>query len=258
MGQADHLICLPFFFALYLDTDCQIKIFEYSGFISVKKELFLHEHPYEIFIPGGCEKIIIGTLPPPRLSTGELRERDVDFCYGSCDNLLWPILEKVFDRSFQYNNSREAVDERKNFLRENKMGICDMVASCRRAKINASDLGMSDIVLRDIFHQLDLCPTLHTFLFMGGNTKNGPEYFFRRQAREQQVQLQRRNDTSPRRHVFEYKGRPITTVSLISPSNAANRAIGSTDLYKERKARDPHYSTFDYRVEQYRNILLDG
>ena len=58
--------------------------------------IFIHNHPYEIFIPRGTAKIIIGTLPPPRFSLGKLKERDVDFCYGSCDGMLWPALEKIF------------------------------------------------------------------------------------------------------------------------------------------------------------------
>ena len=32
--------------------------------------LFCHIHPYEIFIPEGAVKLIVGTLPPPRFSQG--------------------------------------------------------------------------------------------------------------------------------------------------------------------------------------------
>lgn len=224
----------------------------------MKKDLFFHEHPYEIFIPDGCEQVIIGTLPPPRLSTKELKERDVDFCYGSCDNLLWPILERVYERKFLFDNSLAAVKERKRFLVDQKIGICDMVASCMREKVTAADLGMTEVVLRDIFHQLDLCPTLHTLLFMGGNTKNGPEYFFRKQAKKKGVYLHFEKGSHPRRHTFEYNNRIIATISLISPSNAANRAIGSTSLYKDRKASDLQYTTLDYRVEQYKKVFLKG
>lgn len=220
--------------------------------------LFFHQHPYEIFIPDQCRRLIIGTLPPPRLSTKAFRQRDVDFCYGSCDNQLWPVLAKVFGKTFSYDNSPQAVQERKDFLRSIQTGICDIVASCQRAQINAQDLGMEKVVLRDIFAQLDGHPTIRQLLFTGGNSKNGPEYFFRRQAKENNIQLKKIEHTTPREHLFVFQGRTIQTVSLTSPSNAANRAIGSTSLYKKRKKQQPEYSPFDYRVEQYSKVFRES
>ncbi len=217
--------------------------------------MFVHEHPYEIFIPEGCEKVIVGTLPPPRLSTGELRERDVDFCYGSCDNLLWPCLAEIYGVAFLYNNSREAVEQRKRFLRDQKTGICDIVESCFRKKINASDLGMSGVRLRNIFQQLHIHPSIRVLLFTGGNSKNGPEFFFRKQAKELGISLELVKNEQPKYHQFVFGGRRYLTISLISPSNAANRAVGSTEVYKRRKREQPGYSTFIYRVEQYRAVF---
>lgn len=216
---------------------------------------FLHNHPYEIFIPQGCEKLIIGTLPPPRLSTKQLKPDDVDFCYGSCDNLLWPVLDSIFKLNLLYDNSAKAVRQRKEFLCQKKVGICDIVESCVRQKVNAADLGMEQVVLRDIFSQLGKNQTIHTLLFTGGSSKNGPEYFFRKQAKEYDVSLVLDDDQNPKRHHFIFEGRRIQTISLMSPSNAANRAIGSTKLYKQRKQHNPTYSTFDYRVEQYQKVF---
>ena len=218
--------------------------------------MFTHRHPYDIFIPPGTRKVIIGTLPPPRFSTRNLKAGDVDFCYGSCDGMLWPVIDEIFQLNLLYDNSREAVRQRKEFLIREKMGICDIVASCRRRKIDASDLGMQDIELRDILLQLNLCTTIDTLLFTGGNSKNGPEYLFRRQLKAHGLRLRGVRDTVPRIHTFEYKGRSIKTVSLTSPSNAANRAIGSSPFYKTRKNANPSYTTFDFRIEQYKEVLL--
>lgn len=206
-------------------------------------------------MPDGCEKLIIGTLPPPRLSTKELKPDDVDFCYGSCDNLLWPVLDKIFQLNLLYDNSLKAVRQRKEFLCQKKIGVCDIVESCVRQKVNAADLGMEQVVLRDILNQLDKNKTIHTLLFTGGNTKNGPEYFFRRQAKEYGITFVLDDNQNPKRHHFVFRDRKIQTISLMSPSNAANRAIGSTKLYKKRKQQNPDYSTFDYRVEQYEKIF---
>ena len=217
--------------------------------------IFIHNHPYEIFIPRGTAKIIIGTLPPPRFSLGKLKERDVDFCYGSCDGMLWPALEKIFRLRLSYNNSAEAVQERKDFLIRRKLGICDIVESCRRDKVDASDLGMKGIRLRNIIGQLKLHPTITTLIFTGGNSKNGPEYLFRRHLKEHGIILNCVNGEVPRVHQFLLECRLLTTVSLTSPSNAANRSIGAAALYKRRKEKNPAYTTFDFRVEQYRKVL---
>lgn len=217
---------------------------------------FFHKHPYDILIPDGTTKIIVGTLPPPRFSINALKEKDVNFCYGSCDGMLWPVLDSIFKLSLRFDNSLAAVEEREVFLRREHIGICDIVASCKRQKVDASDLGMYQITLRDILFQLRKHPNLTTIIFTGGNSKNGPEYFFRKQLKENSLSLTCADNQVPRRHTFFYSKREITTISLTSPSNAANRAIGSMPLYKARRANNPHYTTFDFRIEQYRQVFL--
>ena len=135
------------------------------------------------------------------------------------------------------------------------MGICDIVASCSREKVDSSDLGMRDIILRDIVAQLRLHPSINTLIFAGGNSKNGPEYLFRRQLKEYGMRLACVDQHVPRKHTFLIENRVITTVSLTSPSNAANRSIGATPLYKQRKRENGSYTTLDYRIEQYRPVF---
>ncbi len=140
--------------------------------------MFLHQHPYQPFIPQNTTKLIVGTLPPPRFSYGNLLEHDVDFCYGSRSGLLWPILDKIFNLNLKFETSEEAILQRKEFLINNNIGICDIVESCKRQKIDASDLGMQNVKLRDLIRYLKQYPSIDTLLFTGGNSKNGPEYFF--------------------------------------------------------------------------------
>ena len=194
-------------------------------------------------------------MPPPRFTTGDLKERDVDFCYGSQDGTLWRTLEIIYNLSLRYDNSVEAVDQRKQFLIRERMGICDIVASCRREKLDSSDLGMRDIELRDILTQLLQHGSLSTLIFAGGNSKNGPEYLFRKQLIENGLSLDCVKNTIPREHQFNFEDRTIRTISLTSPSNAANRSIGATQLYKQRKQQNPDYTTLDFRVEQYRTVF---
>lgn len=171
--------------------------------------------------------------------------------------MLWPVLDEIFCLGLRYDNSREAVKERQHFLIREKIGICDIVESCRRSKIDASDLGMLEIRQRNILRQLQLYPTIDTLIFTGGNTKNGPEYLFRRQLKSSYgLKLDCIGGEVPRRHQFILYGKVYTTISLTSPSNAANRAIGSSALFKRCKAANPFYTTFNFRVDQYRTVFL--
>ena len=196
-------------------------------------------------------------MPPPRFTQRRLKERDVDFGYGSQDGLLWPILDRIFELELIYDNSEAAVLQRKDFLQKRGIGICDVVESSFREKIDASDLGMQKVELRNMLQILRKHPRIDTLLFTGGNSKNGPEYFFRRHLKdsEENIKLKIVNNEPPRIHQFVMDGRLIKTVSLIAPSGAANMAVGSMQLYKELKAKNPNFNTLDFRVLQYKEFF---
>lgn len=219
--------------------------------------MFHHIHPYKPFIPEKATKLIVGTLPPPRFTQGILKEGDVDFCYGSRDGLLWPILDKIFQLNLAFETSDVAIQQRKEFLIGRRIGICDMVESSKREKIDASDLGMKEVELRDMIRILRAHQNIDTLLFTGGNSKNGPEYFFRRHIRQEynDIRLKVVSNQVPRIHQFLLDGRLINTVSLTAPSGSANRAIGSMELYKYLKAKNPDFNTIDFRVLQYKEFF---
>ena len=226
--------------------------------------MFLHKHPYQPFIQNDTTKLIVGTLPPPRFSTGELLEKDVDFCYGSYYNSLWLFIDKIHNLNLRYDNSKTATTERKAFLIKHKIGVCDIVESAEREKIDASDLGMRNIKLRDVVGYLKQYPNINTLLFTGGNSKNGPEYFFRKHIKDYNLKLELVSNEVPRIHQFDIPieageadkiERIIKTVSLTSGSGAANISIGSMPLYKQLKNSNPDFNTFDFRVMQYREYF---
>ena len=212
---------------------------------------FVHQHPYPPFLPDNCQKLIVGTIPPPRFSTGELHEEDVDFCYGSKFGLLWPILERIFNMNLDCENTARAIEQRKHLLVRNRIGICDMVESCTRERMDASDLGMKDIRLRNLKKILTEHAGVKTLLFMGGNSKNGPEHLFRKHAKELDWAVRLVYSESPRINEVDLNGSKIQCVSLISPSSAANRAIGGHPVYKKMKSQDAAYTTLDFRLAQF-------
>lgn len=189
----------------------------------------------------------------------------MDFCYGSYHNSLWKFIDHIHNLGLRFDNSDEAVKQRKEFLIEYQIGICDIVESAKRDKIDASDLGMKDIQLRDILGYLRKFPKIETLIFIGGNSKNGPEYLFRKQLKAQNIKLTLISNQIPRVHKFNLpdslgkpansQSREIRTVSLSSSSGAANISISRLPLYKQLKANNPDFNTFDFRVLQYGDWL---
>lgn len=216
--------------------------------------MFHHTHPYKPFNIENATKLIVGTLPPPRFTNGELKPGDVNFSYGSIDGQLWPILNSIFDTNLVFETTQQAIEQRQTLLIKNSIGICDIVASAKREKIDASDLGMQEVTFRDLIAVLENYPKTDTLLFTGGNSKNGPEYFFRKLLKEQKIKLDVISGVVPRIHRFQLpiSKRIVHTVSLTAPSGAANRAVGSLLAYKEMKSAFPNKNTIDFRIEQYR------
>jgi len=187
--------------------------------------MFRHIHPYPPYILPDTRRLIVGTLPPPRFTTGELNAQDVDFCYGSSNGMLWKIWDRLYDLNLVYENTKHAIEQRKAFLKREKIGICDIVGAAYRDKIDASDLGMQQPELRDLLGILEQHPKVDTLIFTGGSSKNGPEYFLRKLLKKATIPLECIDDQVPRKHQFVCEGRVITTHSLTAPSGTANRAM---------------------------------
>ena len=217
--------------------------------------MFLHQHPYPPFIPENTTRLIVGTIPPPRFTSGELFIDDVDFCYGSKYGLLWPILDRIFSLDLDYERTNHAIMQRKNFLIKYHIGICDIIEDCTRTKIDASDIGMAAIHMRNLLDYIDKNKNISTLLFMGGNSKNGPEYLFRKLIKPLEIKLEQTSFDRPKTYELRLNNRILKTVSLISPSSAANRSIGGDPIYKSQKKINRNYSTLDFRVEQYRKYF---
>ena len=195
--------------------------------------MWFHKHPYPPYIPETATRLIVGTLPPPRFSSGELNDQDVDFCYGSSNGMLWKIWDRLYDQKLVYENTYYAIEQRKAFLKRERFGICDIVEGAYREKIDASDQGMQDVQLRDILFILKQHPKVETLIFTGGNSRNGPEYFFRKILKNAKIPFNCLNNDVPRVHQFSWTGINIVTHSLTAPSGTANRSIGSMIAYKK-------------------------
>ena len=218
--------------------------------------MFIHRHPYPPFLPENTTRLIVGTLPPPRFSFGELFKEDVDFCYGSRYGLLWPILDEIFKLGLLFENSLVAVEQRKAFLCKHKIGICDIVESCEREKIDASDVGMKVLSTRNLIEVLEDHTSIETLLLMGGMTVNGPGYLLKKQLKSHKIPFKMVSKEAVKILEFKMKHRNIKAYALISPSSAANRAIGNFGFYRQQKSKNPNYTVVDFRIDQYKKVFL--
>ncbi len=69
--------------------------------------IWFHKHPYAPYILENSTRLIVGTLPPPRFSIGELNDEDVGFCYGSSNGLLWKIWNRLYDLNLVFENTSD-------------------------------------------------------------------------------------------------------------------------------------------------------
>lgn len=107
----------------------------------------ISKHPYLPYIPEGAVKLIIGSIPPQRfcIEGKRLEEGDTDFYYGAKRNLFWRILSEISGKDFKYDNSKEAVNERKSFLAKLGFGITDIIDVCIHKDGRAADEDLLDI-----------------------------------------------------------------------------------------------------------------
>lgn len=137
------------------------------------------KHPYEHFINYDTEKLIIGTCPPPRFKKNdrsELLSNDLDFYYGSCDNRFWDIIIKSKKRvKFQRGTHENEIKERKNFLKENKIGLCDIYSEIVRKKPNSaldSNINKKESIFIDIMDILLKYPSIKELYYTSNEVKS--------------------------------------------------------------------------------------
>lgn len=127
------------------------------------------KHPFEPYIPENATKLIIGTIPPARFcfneksAKGQLLDEDIDFYYGSKDNKFWTILGELFN--LDYLEVDGIIQKRKAFLKEQKIGITDIIDICEREKESALDNKLNIIELKNISRLLIDNPSIDTLIY---------------------------------------------------------------------------------------------
>lgn len=177
-------------------------------------------HPYDPFIPSHADKLIIGTIPPARFcqSQATLKSRDVPFYYGSSDNQFWPLIGQVFQQSFLYDNSAQAVEQRKSFLAKKGVGITDIIQSCDREEEGASDDQLKNIACKEIKSLLRANTSIKTLIYTS-------EYVKRLMYKMYRIQ-HKSSGMDPKIKFLQWDAQLYEVRILFSPSRNALRNMG--------------------------------
>ena len=219
-------------------------------------------HPYESYVPEDATCLILGSIPPWRFTVHPnehkdegklLQPGDIDFYYGSNKNYFWKIFEKI------YATKLKTSEEIKSLLSGHKIAISDIVKKCYR-KQNKEGPSSQDADLYNIEYNRDAVldilnkNNIHTILFTSKYVENGFYHSLHSQIRGWH---QLTTQPSTRDMAFQKKDsiHTIRTITLYSPSPAANRSIGKEPEYKMKRKADKRFSTLDFRIEQYRRFL---
>jgi G:T/U-mismatch repair DNA glycosylase len=203
-------------------------------------------HPYNDYssIPKRTRLLIVGTAPPPRFSTRgpeDLNSEDVDFYYGSKDNLLWSqIFPELYPGSFPISDA----DKRRLFLKSQNFWMHDI---CEKYTRNGSGTGALDkdlVVLEraDLRRILEEHKTINSIVFTGKKAEelSGKQMEFQKLIRPYKFWAEGISKaTMPRPRLlsvaFNEDERKIQTFTVPSPSPNTLRAYDLSeivDLYR--------------------------
>ena len=193
-------------------------------------------HPYSPFVPEGATKLIIGTTPPCRfcIEPKTLYKGDVDFYYGSRDNGFWRLIGEATGESFDYENTDEAVEQRKDFLERHGMGITDVVGKCVHGNGNSDDASLQDITPKPIGQLLSEHPAIDTLIYTGrSNSRNSVMYLMNRYIADKHRHLNRIDSLAEK--IVTIGGREYPVILLCSPSPNALRSVSKETRLEQYK-----------------------
>jgi len=193
-------------------------------------------HPFKPYIPENATKLIIGTTPPPRFAKNELSDNDVNFYYGSEDNNFWDIIGEIAEVDFKKENSTQEIEKRKSFLKENGIGICDIVLRTDRKKINsASDNDLTNIEYLNIINEILVkYPKIDTLLYTSEFVREQMTQLLKKVSRKEICQpLVNKNKRI--RTVIINNNKQYNVFILFSPSRSANRRVTPEERKEQYK-----------------------
>ncbi len=109
-------------------------------------------HPFEPIVFSDTQTLILGSFP-------SIQSVANDFYYAHTRNQFWPILSAI--TGYPVGNR----DQKIWLLKETKLGVWDMIASCVRD--NSLDRSLEDEVVNDLPGLLERYPSIERVAFTG-------------------------------------------------------------------------------------------
>jgi len=190
----------------------------------IRDKFTVEDHQFETYVPPEARMLIIGTFPTHE---GNFRYK---YYYSGEENHFWSIIEKVFNHTFGHHSGPEAVQERKDFLEQHRIGITDMIEKCYRKNNLSGDENIFPIVLRDIFSIIEANKTITRLILTSRTEVFGvlgllTTYFY--QKGQQPIKTMKRKDKILEGD-FEWAGRSIKVLVPYSPSPRVINDGGTT------------------------------
>lgn len=140
-------------------------------------------HPIPPFYDQDSRILILGSFP-------SVKSRESMFFYGHPQNRFWRVTAAVFDASVP-----ETIEEKKIFLREHRIALWDVIASCDIT--GSADSSIKNVVPNDLTMILETAQIRQIFV----NGKKAEQLY--------------------RRYLLGQTGREATVLPSTSPANAA-------------------------------------
>lgn len=182
------------------------------------------EHPFNWFIPPGAKTLFVGTFPPTA------NRWSYNFFYPNKANRFWKIIAAVNGRELAHFSGDEAVEERRQLLIDSKTGITDMGKKLRRTAGNSLDENLEIIEYMDILHILDTHPQINKLIFTSSSGPNSAAGWFIKYLGQKNIKHRFPAGPKPVLSSFEYNGRIINLMVLLSPSPRASNRMPFDEL----------------------------
>lgn len=190
----------------------------------------IEEHPWKVYIPQQCERLIIGTFPSAEKNWA------YPFFYPNPHNLFWRILAQIAKQTLTHNAGAAAVAERRALLDKLHTGISDMGHTVIRKHNSSLDENLECTVYMDIFKIIEAHPQITKIIFTSSSGKVSALAWFKKYLKQQHIHHKFPSGAKPLRSLLRYKQRDLELVILYSPSpRAANRISFEqlTALYRQ-------------------------
>ena len=188
----------------------------------------IERHPFGEYLPPSVRGMIIGSFPIGKFTdpkrSHEIKPHEFKFFFGGEKNLLWKLISHARNREIQETNDIVAL------LNELKLGVGDLIVSCRRKNGGASDSDLYDIEFN------------HNLINVIRKNKIQELYF-----------------TSKKVEAWFNKLFPDTgdlkKILLISPSAQTLRALGRNGRYLDWKKEHPDKKAIEFLYDDYKRIF---